>query len=328
MTPLTIHGGRLAAARAEYPDAPSPWLDLSTGVNPRPYPAPRARRAARARLPDPAETRALEIVAAHAFGCAPERVLATPGAEAAIRLLASTLQVRSAAIAGPTYSGHAEAWAAAGVASEIVERVRFGETAAETLVLVNPNNPDGASTPSAEVADLARRCKGWLIVDESFVETAPDLSVAGMEMERLVVLRSFGKFYGLAGLRLGFVVGDPALIDRLRSRQGEWPVSADAIAAGLAAYPDTAWAARTRTRLTRDAGRLDRLLAETGFELVGGTTLFRLVRAPDASRRFERLARTGVLVRPFVYAADWIRFGLPPAWGWRRLETALMESAA
>jgi cobalamin biosynthetic protein CobC len=164
------------------------------------------------------------------------------------------------------------------------------------------------------------------VVDEAFVETAPELSVASFDLERTIVLRSFGKFYGLAGLRLGFIVAAPTLIAGLRERQGEWPVSADAIAAGLSAYANPEWAAQTRVRLARSVRRLDRLLVGAGLGLIGGTSLFRLAAATDASRRFERLASRGVLVRPFAYDASLLRFGLPPANAWRRLAEALMES--
>lgn len=331
---LAGHGGRLAAARAAFPEAPGPWLDLSTGLNPRPYPAPRASWAEQARLPDPELLAALEAAAAAAFGCAPERVLATAGAEGGIRLLAATLVASSVAVASPTYGGHEAAWRAVGVPVSLVSRAQAGTVEAEARVLVNPNNPDGAATPAEAVAALAgARRGGWLIVDEAFVEPHPELSVAGRDLDRTIVLRSFGKFYGLAGVRLGFVVAEPALVARLRARQGEWPVSADAIAAGLKAYPDAAWAMRTRRRLAREAGRLDGLLQAAGFEVLGGTSLFRLARAADAQERFERLARRGVLVRPFADApdtlefADRLRFGLPPASGWSRLETALLESA-
>jgi cobalamin biosynthetic protein CobC len=216
------HGGRLRAAMAAFPQAPAPWLDLSTGINPQPYPAPRAADAERARLPDPERLRELEAAAARAFGCAPERVLATPGEEAAIRLLACTLEVETIAIVEPAYSGPAEAWRATGARVSPVAR---GPAAwsADALVLANPNNPDGATTAREAMAELAGRLDGegrWLVVDEAFVETMPGLSVADLALERLVVLRSFGKFYGLAGLRLGFVVADPGLVGRLRARQG------------------------------------------------------------------------------------------------------------
>ena len=322
------HGGRLQAARAAWPDAPSPWLDLSTGVNPQAYRAPRASRAARARLPDPAELAGLEARAAATFGAAPAHVCAAAGAEAALRLLALSLPARSVAIVAPTYVGHAQAWADAGAAMTTVAEVQAAE--GDAVVLVNPNNPDGRRVQAGDVLALARRQaqrNGWLIIDEAFVETVPELSVAAHAGGALVVLRSFGKFYGLAGLRLGFVLGEPSLLARLRARQGEWPVSADAIAAGAAAYPDHRWAARTRRRLARDSARLAAMLAATGFEVLGGAQLFLLARAPDAMIRFERLARRGVLVRPFDHAPDRLRFGLPPPGAWRRLETALRESA-
>ena len=314
---------------AAWPQAPRPWLDLSTGVNPHPYPAPRATRAARAGLPDPASLEELEEAAGRAFGAPPACICATAGAEAALHLLASSLPVRSVAVVGPTYGGHAQAWAAAGVPATPVADREAAE--AEAVVLVNPNNPDGRRLTADTVGLLAARLSRqgrWLIVDESFVETAPELSVAAQAGGRLVVLRSFGKFYGLAGLRLGFVVGDPALLVRLRARQGDWPVSADAIAAGLRAYPDARWASRTSRRLTRDATRLDELLGRAGCEVLGGSPLFRLARTADAGQRFERLARRGVLVRPFAHAPDQLRFGLPPLGAWSRLEAALMESAA
>ncbi|HKR89256.1 MAG TPA: aminotransferase class I/II-fold pyridoxal phosphate-dependent enzyme [Phenylobacterium sp.] len=313
------HGGRLAAAQAAFPQAPQPWLDLSTGINPRPYPAPRASRAERARLPDPEALQFLEAAAARTFGARPERVAAVPGSETAIRLLPDLLAVRGVAIAPDTYGGHAEAWRAAGA------EVSLSPEDAEAWAVVSPNNPDGRITP----ADLLLSSAGrrWTLVDEAFVETAPELSLAPRAEGRLVVLRSFGKFYGLAGLRLGFVVADEALVASLRRRLGDWPISADAIAAGLAAYADDAWADRTRARLARDATRLDQLLTRSGLTVVGGTSLFRLARAPDARAVFLRLAAAGVLCRPFA-DPRLLRFGLPGgAAAWARLEAALSERA-
>lgn len=313
------HGGRLAAARAAFPAALQPWIDLSTGINPRPYPAPAASRAARARLPDPEALRALEAAAALAFGAAAERVTAVPGSETAIRLLPDLLDVRRVAIAADTYGGHAEAWRAVG--AEILDRPQD----ADAWVVVNPNNPDGRTTDAGEL--LASAAARWTIVDEAFVETTPQLSVTARAGGRLIVLRSFGKFFGLAGLRLGFVVADDSVTARLRACLGDWPLSADAIAAGLAAYPDTAWAERARKRLARDAARLDRLLVRAGLKPVGGTSLFRLARADDARGVFLRLARAGILCRPFE-DPHLLRFGLPgrPA-DWTRLAAALSGDA-
>jgi cobalamin biosynthetic protein CobC len=309
------HGGRLDAAAAAFPRAPKPWIDLSTGINPRPYPAPRLGLSALARLPDPAALARAEAAAASAFGVAPECVAATAGSEAALRLLPWLLEVRRVAIAGDTYGGHAEAWRAAGAS------VGHDPANAQAWVVVNPNNPDGVITPSAEI--LASAEQRWTIVDEAFADAQPEVSVAARAGGRLVVLRSFGKFYGLPGLRLGFILGDPGLIAHVRLALGDWPVGPDAVAAAMAAYSDPAWATTARRRLTRDAARLDALLSAAGLEVLGGTALFRLARAPDAAATFLRLARAGILCRPFDDASR-LRFGLPgSAKGWARLEAAL-----
>jgi cobalamin biosynthetic protein CobC len=318
------HGGRLAAAQADYPFAPRPWLDLSTGINPDGWRGARARASHLTRLPDPQETAALEAAAAQAFGCDPSRVAAVPGAEAGLRLLPELLDVERVAIASPTYGSHADAWREAG--REVVETDRdtlFAQEA-DAIVVVNPNNPDGRVSSGIDLIAQARgRC---LIVDESFIEMKPDLSAASLVDDRTVVLRSFGKFYGLAGVRLGFVVAEVAFAARVRRRAGDWPVSAEAIVMGRAAYADRAWAERTRRGLARASVRLDHLLRGAGFVIEGGTDLFRLARCDDGARRAGRLAELGILVRTFPHDADLIRFGLPGRSNWRRLRAALEMS--
>jgi cobalamin biosynthetic protein CobC len=325
---LSRHGGRLAAAAAQFPAAPTPWIDLSTGVNPRPYPASSTPRSAQARLPDPTETADLEDAAAAAFGVrSAGRTMAVPGSEAALRVLPRLMSARTVAVAGPTYSSHAAAWQAAGAVVQSISCRDLASADADIVIAVNPNNPDGyrhAPETLARLADRQAARGGWLIVDEAFGETAPELSVAYRAGAGLIVLRSFGKFYGLAGVRLGFVVADRAVIAELRSMFGDWPVSATAIAAGRAAYPDVAWRERTRASLERKAARLDLLLSCAGFEIIGGTSLFRLCAADDAPRWFAHLAERGLLTRPFDVEARWLRFGLPAgAAAWTRLEQAL-----
>ena len=333
MDAFTIHGGRLSEARRRFPDAPAPWIDLSTGINPEPYPVRAATREERSRLPDPAEIAVLEAAAAQACGVEAPSVLATAGAEAGIRLLAAALPARRVGILEPAYGGHAEAWRAAGVEVKPIARASLsGAAACDLVVAVNPNNPDGALLSAASLRELAWRmkaCGGWLVVDEAFIEASEVVSAtAQLEPDqRLITLRSFGKFYGLPGLRLGFLTAPPDLVDHLRARLGAWPVSADAIAAGCQAYADQAWAARTRERLAGAAARLDRLLISARLDVVGGTNLFRLAAAKDAPHRFHRLAQAGVLTRPFDYAPNWLRFGLPADEHWPRLQAALMESA-
>lgn len=325
------HGGRLAAARQAFPDAPQPWLDLSTGINPRPWTGPRPTSGDLGRLPDPEALADLERVAAGAFGVSPERVAAVPGAEAGLRALPRLTGARDVAIVAPTYGGHAEAWAAAEVSCRTMGLSGLEACEADAVVLVHPNNPDGAACDPVWLRRVARRRSAahrWLIVDESFVEASPELSVAGETAPGLVVLRSFGKFYGLAGVRLGFVVGAPELVARVRGQFGDWPVGAEALVAGTTAYADLAWREATLDRLRVDAARLDGLLAAAGFEGLGGTALFRLVRSPGAARRFEALCRAGILTRPFPDAPTWLRFGLPDGAGWSRLETALKMEIA
>jgi cobalamin biosynthesis protein CobC len=328
------HGGRLGAARAAYSQAPQPWIDLSTGINPKSYPAPRARGVTLNRLPDSGELSQLESVAAAAFGVGDsQRVVATGGTETALRLLPYVLRQKAAIVAGPTYGSHADGWEKAGVPSRVVPDAELESSIADqtALIVVNPNNPDGRLVGRDRLRhlhDAVASRGGVFVVDEAFAEVTPQASVADIAgtgvAEHLVVLRSFGKFYGLAGLRLGFVVGSPVVAARVRGMIGDWPVSVDALAAGLAAYADRQWTERMRVQLASAARRLDGLLSRYGFEVVGGTSLYRLVRAVDAPARFERLAAAGILTRPFQHDATLLRFGLPGTpEAWQRLEEAL-----
>jgi cobalamin biosynthetic protein CobC len=312
------HGGRLSDARAAWPDAPQPWLDLSTGINPQPWrgKTPHDPR----RLPDPADLAALQATAARAFGVDPSRVAATAGAEAALRLLPRLLNAKTVAIVSPTYGAHADAWAQAGVTVQAIEPDALSDVETDAAVVVNPNNPDGRILPASA---MGARSRGWLIVDESFADATPKSSIEHRIDDRLIVLRSFGKFYGLAGVRLGFIIAPPEFAAKVRAAQGDWPISAQAIAYGRAAYADTAWADRTRARLRRDAARLDKLLTRRGFAVTGDCPLFRLAHTPNAQRWFEALCAQGVLVRPFDHTPDALRFGLPSAKGWGKLEAAL-----
>lgn len=322
MTVASIpHGGRLSKARGDHPLAPEPWLDLSTGINPQGWRGSRAPTQVLARLPDPADVAALEAEAAGMFGTLAERVVAVAGAEAGLRLLPMCLDVRRVAIASPTYGSHGDAWRRAGVEVETVARSALFESDSELRVIVNPNNPDGALTHGRDLA--ARAGDRWLVIDESFIEVQPDYSAASMADDRTILLRSFGKFYGLPGVRLGFVIAPPAVAARLRGLIGDWAVGADAIVMGRAAYGDADWADRTRRRLSADAGRLDALLARTDFDVLGGVSLFRLTRCEDAAARAWRLGEQGVLVRTFDHDPGLIRFGLPGRRHWARLGRAL-----
>ncbi len=303
---MDISGGNLAHARACFPGAPEPCLDLSTGINPTAYPCPPVRLD---RLPEPADLTALEAQAARAYGLPPDAIaVAGPGTGLLMSLIA-LLRGGDVAIVGPTYAGHARAWSAAGALIHDVPCLAAArETGAPTIVVTRPNNPDG------HVAAVAPVPGRLVIVDEAFA----DLESCQADLPRLasrpglILLRSFGKTYGLPGVRLGFALGADPLLARLRSALGAWPVSAPALAAGLAALPDLDWRAAQRTALTAAAGRLDRLLADHGLTIIGGTVLFRLASHPEAAALWRRLGRAGIMVRRFTHAPDRLRFGVPP----------------
>lgn len=330
------HGGRLCVARSLFPDVPQPWVDLSTGINPHSYPAPRASARERNRLPEPTELARLEAVAAAAFNVDdPQRVVATGGTENALRLLPYVMKLAQAVIASPTYGSHADAWRRAGaeVRSVTDSELSANATTSSVMTVVNPNNPNGRLLSREQLQslhDALSRNGGTLIVDEAFGDLQPKhciSDIAGSPIApHMIVLRSFGKFYGLAGVRLGFVIASPSIATRLRQLLGDWPVSVDALRAGLAAYADNEWAQRMRVRLTGSAQRLDKLLVNGGMSIVGGTSLYRLARAPNARARFTQLISHGVLVRPFDYDSTQLRFGLPGNRDdWRRLAKAIEE---
>ena len=312
------HGGRLQAARRCFPGAPSPFLDLSTGINPHPYPFTPPRPEAWARLPEPEDVDALQAAAARAYGVHdPACVVAAPGTQALIQLLPRVLPQDDIAIPGPTYAEHAAAWRAAGT------RVHADLGGARAAVLCNPNNPDGRRHDAEALARL-RAGLDLLVVDEAFADfEAGGSAAAPCPAPGLVVLRSFGKAYGLAGLRLGFALAEAGVAARLRAALGEWAVSGPAIAIGREALGDEGWRREAALRAHGGATRLDGVLGAAGFGAVGGTALFRLVSHPEAGVVAERLGRAGILVRRFEAAPTWLRFGLPGCEAaWARLAAA------
>lgn len=320
------HGGGLIAAQARFPGAPEPWIDLSTGINAVPYPVPPLPAAAYERLPEPEDVRRLEAAAAAAYGVAdPAMVVAAPGTQILISLLPRLLPRAGIAIIGPTYAEHAAAWAAAGSTVRIVDGIQ-AISAERTVVLCNPNNPDGRRFRAIDLSQLAGQLD-LLVVDEAFADLEePGLSLAPMLPPNAVVLRSFGKTYGLAGLRLGFAIAPPVQAQAIRAALGPWAVSGAAIGIGTAALKDTAWLADARARLKRDVLRTDALLAKAGMRVIGGTRLYRLAHALDAMAAFEQLGRAGLLLRRFDTEPTWLRFGIPGG-GWDRIEAALARLA-
>jgi cobalamin biosynthesis protein CobC len=330
VNPLPLaHGGDLGAARLLFPDAPEPFIDLSTGVNPHPYPIPALGADSFLRLPEPAALARLSAVAAQAYG-APTgaHVVAAPGTQILLPYVAALVPRGKATVLGPTYSEHLRVARLVGhAATEVADPRQLGD--ADLAIVANPNNPDGRIVSKGGLLGLAddlRRHGGLLVVDEAFMDVGPaGTSVADAVMRgNIVVLRSFGKFFGHAGLRLGFAIAAPELGGRLDAWLGPWAVSGPAIAIGERALSDRAWANATREALQGEAGRLDELLIKAGLEVAGGTLLFRLARTPAAADLFHHLGRAGIWVRRFIERPTWLRFGLPGSeHAWDRLAAAL-----
>ena len=314
--PPRDHGGGLDAAMARWGGTRADWLDLSTGINPVSYPLSELPPHAWTALPDRAANEAL-IAAARAFWQIPDGavVIPAPGLSALIARLPHALGVTRIHIPGPTYNEYAASFAAAGIPQT--------DDSAAPAVFVHPNNPDGRPWPAEALAprDLS-------VIDESFCDVMPGAShVARTAEPSTIVLKSFGKFWGLAGLRLGFAILAPGPIsDRLKDALGPWAVSGPALAIGTAALSDPAWADTTRTRLAQDSARLDALLTAQGSRVTGGTTLFRLHEVDDAPAWAERFARVHVLTRVFPYSRTWLRLGLPAPDRWDQLRAALGDA--
>ncbi len=318
----TWHGGGLEAAKRAFGNGD--WIDLSTGINPHPWPGAAAIAVDWQRLPDLDALARLEAVAASYFGVDAGHVCAVPGSEIGLRLV-GTLAGGPARHIAPSYRTHGEMVAGSAPIAPAAARGYDG-----TLILANPNNPDGRATDAAAMRALldGRGPGGWLLVDEAFADTDPAASIAPLvdDGKRLIVFRSFGKFFGLAGVRLGFVVAPLAIGAALRERLGAWPLSAAAIAIGTAAYADRDWTTATRRRLGEEATALDAMLAGRGFQPIGACPLFRLIETDDAHALFERLARRAILTRPFADQPRWLRIGLPADVAARaRLEAALTD---
>jgi cobalamin biosynthesis protein CobC len=316
------HGGNLDLAIRRFGGRAEDWIDLSTGINRRAYPLGELTPRDSCALPSRAEIESLHHAAQQAYATTAP-VLALAGAQAAIQLLPRLGQGGRVRILGPTYNEFAPCLTAAGWHVEEVGDLD-ALAGADLAIVVNPNNPDGRRHDA--IALLAQRLLvNRLVIDESFVDAVPDLSLAAEAgREGLLILRSFGKFYGLAGLRLGFVLGPEGDVATLAAMAGPWSVSGPAIAIGRRALLDRGWATATRTRLARETLRLDALADAAGWPLVGGTPLFRLYNVGNAKAVQERLARAQIGSRLFGDKPGWLRLGLPGDESeWARLADAL-----
>lgn len=322
---LLHHGGRLRAAAHEYRIAARHWLDLSTGINPIGWPVPPVPADVWQRLPE--EDDGLYMASLAAFGT--QDVLPVAGSQAALQVLPRLRAPGRVAVLSPAYAEHARAWQVAGHAVEALrsDSVEAVLDTLDVLIVVNPNNPTGELIAPALLLQWHSRLAargGWLVVDEAFIEPTPDMTVAqAPTLPGLIVLRSLGKFWGLAGIRVGFVLAEQALLTALRAVLGPWHVSHPARWIAQRALVDLAWRVSTTARLVADSTRLASLLDEHGWHSPSGCALFRWVPTERAAELHDALAKQAVLVRCFE---NGVRFGLPGSEaGWTQLTTALKE---
>ncbi|WP_339694942.1 threonine-phosphate decarboxylase [Celeribacter baekdonensis] len=305
------HGGGLDAAVARFGGEKSDWIDLSTGINPTAYSIGEMPPSVWEALPDAAAQDSL-IQAARAFWNVPRgaSILAAPGASALIARLPALWPKARVDIRTPTYNEHAAAFEAHGWTVD--------GTDPSVQVAVHPNNPDGRLWRADELTAPIT------IIDESFCDVMPEMSHIGRVMDgHTIVLKSFGKFWGLAGLRLGFAIGAPEWINRLSTLTGPWAVSGPALAIGTKALNDPDWAMQTRINLAQSCDKMDVLMKNKGAKLIGGTDLFRLYDVDNARAFQDHLAKGRVWSRIFPYSDRWVRLGLPAADRWDQFEAAL-----
>ena len=321
-----LHGGRLRQAAQQYGIAEADWLDLSTGINPQGWPVPAVPAEVWQRLPEQED--GLMQAAHRYYGCA--SLLPLAGSQAAISLLPRLMSPTEVLVPSPGYSEHARAWD--GAAHRL--HWRGADQALAPLpdqvavqVIIHPNNPGGQRYPLeallARAEQLADR-GGWLVVDEAFMDTTPEQSLLShCPKPGLIVLRSLGKFFGLAGIRMGFVAAQPVVLDSLSRRLGPWAVSHPARWVATQALLDVGWQQYNRTRVLLAGERLKGLLEKVFAKPVTGSALFQTVWLGDqAPVVHEALARHGILTR-LLDQQDGVRFGLPRESDWFRLEEVL-----
>lgn len=317
-----IHGGNLTRASREFGIPVADWLDLSTGISPWSWPVPPVPEPVWRRLPEDSDD--LAAVAAACYGCRREQVLPVPGSQYALQQLPALLPATTVALPLWGYGEHLAAWQRAG---HRIHRYRNEEELTALVadgdcrhgVVINPGNPTAQTLAPARLrrlASLLAEREGWLLVDEAFMDSRPALSLAGEIEPGLVVLRSLGKFFGLAGVRLGFALAEPGLLARLAADLPPWAVSHPARWVGAGALADLAWQQRQRTRMVSLASTwhrdLQALLPALSFQacdfFASGTGPWALCR-----RLYRQAGERGLLLRLLGPEEDvgMVRLGLP-----------------
>lgn len=318
------HGGNLSIAIARYGIPRKNWLDLSTGINPCHYPIAEVPAYLWHHLPNDGD--GLGDIAAKYYGCS--ALLPTSGSQAALQTLPKLRPVCKVAMLNPMYQEHAHAWRHHG--HQVIQLSDLNDTnvinSADVVLICNPNNPTGQPFAPEDLlqlhATLAKR-GGWLIVDEAFIDATPERSIAQhTHLDGLFVLRSLGKFFGLAGVRVGFLLAAQSKLNEAQEEIGPWAIAGPSRYIAMQALQDLAWQENTRLNLANSSQRLAALLTQHGLKPSAGTALFQYMATDDAMAIQDKLAKQGVWVRRFTEQPA-LRFGLPDEHRWQQLEQAL-----
>lgn len=318
------HGGNLQQAAQQYGRPLADWLDISTGINPQHYPIPALEPSLFQRLPPVTES--LHAAARAYYGC--QHVLACAGSQAALQVLPTLRPPCRVAMPRTMYQEHAHAWQRTGHEIQFFEQTPDNHILqqSDVLLVCNPNNPTGHLYATDTLLDWHAQLSargGWLVVDEAFMDTTPQHSLASHTGQAgLWVLRSLGKFFGLAGLRVGFLLGEPTALALVESRLGPWSVTGPSQYIASLALADHAWQQHMRAELPAQSAQLYQLLSQHGLTPTGGTDLFQYVPHPQSLRLHQMLAKYGVWTRYFAAPAA-LRFGLLSTQDWDRLDDAL-----
>lgn len=322
------HGGRLRQAARQYGIPLADWLDLSTGINPHGWPIPAIPAEYWQRLPEEDDDL---LTAAQAY-YQNNSLLPVAGSQAAIQSLPLLRQACRVGVIHPAYAEHAASWQKRGHQLQIIDTERISSQLddLDVLILINPNNPSGKRWQPAQLLEWHARLShrgGWLIIDEAFMDDTPEYSLSTQTARPgLIVLRSIGKFFGLAGIRCGFVLAETAILLPLRELLGPWPISNPGRYVAAQALLDQAWQLQTAVDLRQNSQRLKQLLTASGLPPDGGCGLFQWLKTDAATALHAHLARQGVYTRLFDEPNS-VRFGLPKdEAAWQRLENALGNS--
>lgn len=301
------HGGALDEAIKLYGGTANEWLDLSTGINPYHYPIDNVSVNSWTQLPQNSALDGLLLSASAAYNCAVQNIMAANGTQILIENLPKIFDKSTVAILSPTYEEHAHNWRKLGHNVILTDDITIAKTA-DHLIMVNPNNPDGKlySTPETKkLQEYFAAKNGYLIIDEAFMDLTSDVSLAGeIGTDGLIILRSFGKFFGLAGMRIGFMLAPVEMVAKMQNMLGLWNIAGMALEVATTALKDMKWQAEMRHTLADDMREMHRILQRNGFSIIGSTNLFCLVSIPNeeisAHKYFDKLASHHILTRKFT----------------------------